>query len=338
MSPDVPLPAPDRRDKSADVKWNAAYIKPAIIATFFAAAGASGGAQMKHLADLRDFDRDWDYSDPAGTRDRFFGHLKGAGEPADSEWTLQLKTQIARTYGLERQFEEAHRLLDQVEQGLTKITPIARVRYLLERGRCHNSSGSRTDAFALFESGYREALAGGLEYHAVDAAHMAAIAASNSTDRRHWTEVGIEQANASTHPRVRRWLGPLNNNLGWELHESGEYASALSAFERALDAFTRHGDPHEIFIARWTVARALRSLDRLEAALRIQQELEQEMEGRPAPDGFVYEELAELHERRGAHETASRYFGKAFEVLSRDSWLVKNEPQRLERLRNLAER
>ena len=36
-------------------------------------------------------------------------------------------------------------------------------------------------------------------------------------------------------PAVRRWLGPILNNLGWDLHDAGRPEEALAVFERAVD-------------------------------------------------------------------------------------------------------
>ena len=52
-------------------------------------------------------------------------------------------TQIARTEGLQREFEEAHAILDTVEAMLTDEMGVPRIRYLLERGRVYNSSNQR---------------------------------------------------------------------------------------------------------------------------------------------------------------------------------------------------
>jgi hypothetical protein len=55
-------------------------------------------------------------------------------------------------------------------------------------------------------------------------------------------------------------------------------------------------------------------------------------------NGFVFEEIGEclLALQRG--EEAKPYFAKAYEVLSQDVWLVKNEPDRITRLKQLGGR
>ena len=63
------------------------------------------------------------------------------------------------------------------------------------------------------------------------------------------------------------WLGPLYNNLGWSHSTTAWGAGALEAFELALAAREQDDSrPHEIEIARYTVGKALRALDRVDEA------------------------------------------------------------------------
>src|SRR5207245_10085143 len=94
--------------------------------------------------------------------------------------------------------------------------------------------------------------------------------------------------------RAGRWLGSLNTTSGWTYRERGEYASALAQFEKALPAWEARGDPRGVRIARWTVARAYRSLGRNDDALAIQRQLAAEGAAANAPDGSVYQEPGEL--------------------------------------------
>lgn len=91
------------------------------------------------MAQAPEFDELWDYNSPEETREKFANLLSEAD--LHSSYHLQLLTQLARTYSLEGQFDEAHKLLDQVEPHLGPDQALAQVRYLLERGRSFNSSG-----------------------------------------------------------------------------------------------------------------------------------------------------------------------------------------------------
>src|SRR5215207_4714581 len=106
---------------------------PAIIALLVAVAVAAGGP-------LEDFDKLWDYNDPAATERKFRELLPTAEGSADSSSHAQLLTQIARAQGLQDRFEDAHATLDAVGKMLAADMKLARVRYLLERGRVFNSA------------------------------------------------------------------------------------------------------------------------------------------------------------------------------------------------------
>ena len=281
------------------------------------------------------FDHLWNYSDPAASRASFEKRLQeeqARGDPAPG-----LRTQIARTYSLEGNFAEAHRILDRIRPELDTAGPEVKVRYLLERGRTFRSAGKGDMALPLFREARAVALRQGPGYLAVDAIHMLAIAEKDSGKRAAYTREGIALAKGAEDPRTRRWLGPLHNNLGWDLHGQRRYAKALIQFEQALDAYRKTGRSGRIFSARWAVARAQRSLGRTGAALAIQLDLLKEMD-KTRPDGYVYEELGELYLLNGEKERAGKYFGQAYQILSSDKWLLRNEPERLARLKRLSVR
>jgi tetratricopeptide (TPR) repeat protein len=128
-------------------------------------------------------------------------------------------------------------------------------------------------------------------------------------------------------------LPALLNNHAWNLHDEGRYEEALPVFREAETAWLATGRQPQGRIARWSVARCLRSLGRHEEALQVQRALEQEWAASGGADGYVFEELAELLEATGKPEAAKPYFRRAADELGKDDWFVKNEPARLARLR-----
>jgi tetratricopeptide (TPR) repeat protein len=284
---------------------------------------------------LPDFDSQWDYSDPAGTESVFREILAATADRADASYRAQLLTQIARTQGLQRQFEAAHATLDDVEAMLVDDMPTAQVRHLLERGRVFNSAGDVARARPCFAEAWRLARRSELDGYAVDAAHMLGIVESGEESMR-WNFQAMQLAENSDEPRARRWRGSLHNNIGWAYHEHGDYDGALTHFKRALVIRLQEGSKESIRIARWCVARCLRSLGRVEEALQIQRELEQELAGLESSDGYVPEEIAECLFALGRAEEAKPYFAQAHERLRNDPWLAEREPERLRRLRDLA--
>lgn len=63
---------------------------------------------------LPNFDQLWNYSQPAETQQKFNELLPKAEASKDKEYHAQLLTQIARTQGLQHQFEAAHETLNKV--------------------------------------------------------------------------------------------------------------------------------------------------------------------------------------------------------------------------------
>lgn len=231
--------------------------------------------------DPDELDRMWDFADPVGSAACFEA---AAADPVRSASVrAELLTQQARALGLQERFVEAAALLD----GIEPTGPLLTARIELERGRLANSSGDLAAAVPHFSAARAAAELAGDEYLEVDALHMLAIADPDRAAQ--WTSHALSVLATGRDPRPRRWIGPLRNNLGWTLFDRGDPAGALRQFEAALEAFERDGTAEQIRIARWTVARALRELGRVEEALAIQRELLTGPE-----DGYVHQELAAL--------------------------------------------
>lgn len=270
-----------------------------------------------------DFAELWDFDRPDVSEQRF----RAALGTATGSGALVLRTQLARALGLQRRFAEASAELDAVPDSQD---PLVRTYRDLERGRVLNSGGDPAAARPFFEAALAEAEAAGLDHLAADAAHMMAIVEPGEAQIP-WAERALAIAGASADPRARRWIGSVSHNLGWTLHDLGRYDEALAVWQRALAFREEQGDPGPVHVARWTVARGLRSLGRYEQALAIQQELATRVDS----DGYVREELGELLLAMDRPDEARPQFARAYEVLSRDEWLAANEPARLARLAEL---
>ena len=278
----------------------------------------------------------WDFGDPAASEARFRAALPAAEASGDRAYLCELKTQIARAEGLQQKFDDALRTLDGAEPLRGEGTARAGVYLLLERGRVLNSSKRAAEARPLFLRAWDEARAAGLDGPAVDAAHMAAIV-ETPEGAMEWNLRALALAESSADPDARAWAGPLSNNVGWTLHGKGDFAGALERFEKALRFAEAKAKPEGIRVARWCVARCLRSLGRVEEALAGQRALFAETEAAGSPDGFVHEEAAECLLALGRTDEARPFFRTAHGLLSKDRWLVRDEPARLERLRRIGE-
>jgi tetratricopeptide (TPR) repeat protein len=274
----------------------------------------------------------WDLDRPAESEARFRRQLEML--PQASAARLELVTQIARAQGLQRRFEDAHATLDGVEKALPQAPHRVGVRYFLERGRVFNSSGQPQRAVPLFRDALDKASDANEDFLAIDAAHMLGIAALPE-DRLRWNLEALSITERTQDARSKRWLASLYNNIGWTYHDRGDYATALAYFEKALPAWQARGPAANVRFARWAIARAYRSLGRLDDALTIQNELARESAEAGAPDGYVYEELGELLLAKGNAAAARPNFARAYALLERDKGMQADAPERLARMKRL---
>lgn len=285
---------------------------------------------------LPSIDQLWDYSNPAETRLKFVALFEDQQEHAPLDYLLEIQTQIARTHSKRAEFERAHEILDVVEQQLNNSTPIAQVRYLLERGRTYNSSGQKKKAYNLFVQAYEFGKKIQQFRYSVDAAHMVAIASETLEEKLKWNEHGLKEAQKSDDLNVLGWVGAFHNNMGWDLFAAKRYEEALTHFEKSREFYSKHGYNRHFQIAKWSIAKTYRFQGKIDAAFEIQSGLLLEQQGLD-PSGYTYEELGELYLVRGKTKSSKVYFKKAYAILSQDVWLRKNEAERLARMEKLSQ-
>ena len=289
---------------------------------------------------MPDFESLWNYDDPAATEAKFRELLPAAQSSGDTGYLAELLTQIARAQGLQQKFAEANATLDQADAMIRPDHPemqTARVRSLLERGRGLNSSKKPDESVRYFKDALKLAEDAGLEFYAVDAAHMLGIATKGDESLR-WNEEAIRMSETAKDPRARKWLGPLYNNTGWTYFDLRRYDDALKMFQKDLAFRTPSGNKVEIGIARWSSAKALRYLGRVDEALKTQMELLQlpELQGGDN-EGYTQEEVGECLLLLGRQAEAVPHFAVAWKLLHDDPWLKRDEAQRLDRLKRLGE-
>jgi len=227
----------------------------------------------------------WDFDDPSASGERFLDAAHRATEPERTCWL----SQYVRALGLEGSYSEAMKVLDQ----LGSDDPEAATYLALERGRVLRSSGHPDDARPHFDQAAATAEAAGLEALHVDALHMIALVAPED-QQLELNRAALAVARAADDQRARDWDASLLNNIGMTYADAGDHASALTAFEEALAARERIGDPGTIRVARWMIAWSLRNLGRRDEALEIQQALKAELDSIGDADPYVDEELALL--------------------------------------------
>jgi len=274
----------------------------------------------------------WDFDDLDATERRFREQLELEESDAGR---AEIMTQLARVAGLRGDFEEGDRLLDEARTH-SRESAVAQAYIDLERGRLRRSSGDSAAALPLFESAFAEALRANQYFVAVDAAHMAALAAADREGFLAWTQRGIDLA--EERDSAFYWLGPLLNNLGWEYYEAGDYALALDAFERALRARERdRANASAIEIARYAVGKTLRALGRTQEAIPLLEQAVAWAERQRRPDGWFHEELAEEYAAAGRPEDAREHARRAISLLEAQDPSFADAAPRRARLASLAE-
>ena len=292
-----------------------------------AALALTGGSAM-----AADIEALWNYNQPAASETRFRDALKSeSGDDA-----LELETQIARTFSLRREFAQAHALLDSVQRRVSEKTrPAVRVRYLLERGRTFRSANEAAKARPLFLEAWQIGDKEKLTLLAIDAAHMMGIVETGDEARR-WNERAMALAMSSNVPRAIRWRGSLANNMGHTERERGNLDAAMKHFQASLTAFQLTRSNSQIRTAKWQIANVMRMQRRYDEALAMQLAIEAEAAEAAEPDGYVFEEIAEIYLLKNEAAKAKPYFAKAVAALSKDMWFTEHEGDRLARMRQLA--
>jgi tetratricopeptide (TPR) repeat protein len=279
-----------------------------LIARLVAALGLAA-AQPVMALDLGPL---WDFANPALSEQRF----RQALATAQGDDALVLRTQIARSLGLRRDFEGARAELRPLEPALASAGAEARVRHALEWGRTWASAAHRpeevseaakVEARQAWQRALTLARESGLDALAIDAIHMFAFVDTSAEDQRRHAEDALAVALASSQSAARRWEPSIRHNLGMALHGLGRYPEALAQFEQALALREAQSSAAQQRIARWMVAWALRAMQRLDEALAIQLRLERENDAAGEPDPYVFEELQALYTAKGDVALAERY-------------------------------
>jgi tetratricopeptide (TPR) repeat protein len=259
-----------------------------------------------------DIDALWDHSKPELSEERF----RTALASASGDDALILKTQIARSWGIRRDFERARQVLAEVEPAIHAAGSEAQVRYWLELGRTYSSATHddtlqtneiKARARAAYDNALALARSSRLDYLAIDTLHMYAFVDSTPADELKVLDQALAIVQTTTQADAKQWEASLRNNRGYALQQLGRYDEALAEFQRSLIARERQGQPRGIRIAHWMIAKTLRLMGRMYEALEIQQRLEREWDADGEPDPYVFEELELIYRKRNDMQRAQHY-------------------------------
>lgn len=282
---------------------------------------------------MADFDKLWNYGDPAATEQHFRELLPQAEASSDTDHFAQLVTQIARCQSLQSKFDDAHATLDRVDGILASdATGSARVRYYLERGRTYNSSTQQAKALPLFHQAFQLADALGEHRYAVDALHMIAIAERDPSVQLEWNLKAIGYAERTNE---HGWLFALYNNIGESYLALQQYEQAYEYFSRLASLQKERKGAEDHYTVK-DKAKAARLAGRAEESLDLMLRVLDKLLSEKTDDGYIRQEYAEALYALGDTNGAKPHFAKAYELLSNDSWVVQYETQNLERMRLLS--
>jgi tetratricopeptide (TPR) repeat protein len=254
----------------------------------------------------------WDFSKPDVSEQRF----RAALARAKGDEALILQTQIARTWGLRRDFERARQILAEVQPQIERAGAEAQVRYWLELGRTWASAAhkpqqltpeAKTQARNAYDRAMATAKAAKLDGLAIDTVHMYAFIDTDPESGIKWADEGLRLAKASAQPAARRWEATLRNNRGVALNQLKRHDEALAELKTALHLIEADGRVNDTRVAHWMIAHTLRLMGRLAEARDIQLRLEREFDADKQPDPYVFEELEAIYKAQGNAERAAHY-------------------------------
>jgi tetratricopeptide (TPR) repeat protein len=286
-----------------------------------------------------DFDLLWNPlnlpASEAALRARF---LATSNQPdSDRSSNIEILSLIARAESAQSRLSEAKATLQQAQRLLAEETPLrisAKIRWLLESGRISILDKTPSQARIAFSEAFTLATNSGEDYLAVEVAQMIATVEPQKTQQE-WILRAISIAEVSPQMEAKRWLGSLYTSLGWKLYDLRQYEKSLETFQKSLSHLKIHGSDREIFLAKWSAGKVLRTMNRTEEALAIQKSLLSELGIGGAKDGRLFEELAECLHTLKRESEAEIYFDLAYRELSNDEWVTDNQPVKLKRLKDL---
>lgn len=285
------------------------------------------------------FDALWDYRNPQGTEEKFLECIAELSIHEDNTLLPQLYTQLARCRSLQKDeqgcLEYLQKAFDITETLDLVQARLPLIRYYLERGRLLNILLLEDRGKADFLNAWKLSREFGFDFYAVDAAHMLGIICPPD-EALEWNTIAMDFAEQSDDMRAKSWLGALYNNIGWTYHARNEFSAALHCFMKDETWYRERGRKEEALIAKWSAAKMLRLLNRVDEALAELYLIADERKALSlANDGYLSEEIGECLLAKGKIDESTPFFSSAYEILSEDPWMIQSQTSRLERLKML---
>jgi len=145
----------------------------------------------------------WDFSKPELSEQRF----RSALSSVSSDEALILQTQIARTYGLRRDFAQAQQILAGLESQIESASLEVQVRFYLELGRTYSSTAHppesqtleiKAQARTTYMRAFQLAQTVKLDNLVIDALHMMTVVDTAPEAQVEWNRKAIAFMQASS--------------------------------------------------------------------------------------------------------------------------------------------
>jgi len=255
--------------------------------------------------------------DYRGARVLYQQAITAASEENDMSNLAEALAQVARTFSICDSNDAGRPYLTRAGSVAAKDQPGGWSRYQLVLGVYEREDGRREQATERFADLYDFCLDHKLYSRAINAAHMAAIAAATEAQIL-WAEKGIEAAEKGG---FDSWLAVLWNNLGWTYSDLGRHAESLEALRQARKYHWQTGDDLNKLIADWSVGFSLR-MNGIADSARVWSGktltwAKERYEADPSPDnaewvGHSLREMSELSLETGKVKEAIAYLQGAY--------------------------
>lgn len=286
--------------------------------------------------------------DPVLIEKKLIELLPQAKKLSNNTTYIQILSQIALFQAVQKKFEQAHQTLEQAQLACKADDYQGQACILLEKGRIFQHAGELEKAEKYFYQSYQLSSLHHLDYYTINAAHMIAIVVKNVEEKIKWNELALSLALQTENKKAQGLLAPLHNNLGQNYFDVQDYEKSLFYYEQASQLFSHDNRYSDFMLARWTIARCIRALNKLDQALVLQQELLSEIKNRQEskqydmPEemfflvcGFVYEELAIIYNLENQNEKAKEYARIALIELENNEIFKTTSFKRIEFLKSL---
>lgn len=291
------------------------------------------------MSQFPDVDGFWGLENPTAVEAAICRRLPAQDSDEWSLEAIEALTQLARFKSQKNELKEAKALLTQATTLLstrpTDTRKKAEMRLELELGRWFSLSMNPKKAEEHFLKAWETAKREGQSFFATEAAVLLSLVQPPKLQLE-WFLKALKTAESSPVDSGQLWLPQLYMMQGWRSFDGHRFAEALGSFEKALNQPRAAGDLPQYRVIQWSVARALRALERNEEALARLQTLHEEMVGAGVANGYVDLELAECLQRLGKKVDAKAYFGSAHTLMSEDAWYRDNYASDLVRMKRLS--